>query len=118
MREIRFSVWFTEKWLETGGLISQATAAKMLNKTQGRVSQMVKEKKLKLFQYDNMSYVSFIEVRKIAQEQNHKKAIKIMEEASALLPVSEAANFEEIQKAILDFAMNPPETYMEEDEEE
>lgn len=109
MDQIQFDVWFTEMWLKSGGLISQATAAKILNRTQGRISQMVNEKKLKLYQYENMLFVSFIEVREIAQQDNLKKAKKMLKEASALLPDEIGLAFENDNLDILNFATNPPE---------
>lgn len=117
MDQIQFVTWFTEMWLKSGGLISQATAAKMLDKTQGRISQMVKEKKLKLYQYENMLYVSFIEVRKIAMQDNLKKALKELEVAGALLPEGFGLDFEEENKKILNFSVNPPEIIPEQAKE-
>ena len=42
-----FYEWFKENWLISGGLISQATASKILNKTTGRIAQMIREGKIK-----------------------------------------------------------------------
>ena len=117
MDQLQFDVWFTEMWLKSGGLISQATAAKMLNKSKGRISQMVKEKKLKLYQYENMLYVSFIEVREIAQRDNLKKAIKLLKETAPLLPDAIGLTFENDNLEILNFATNTPEIIPERKED-
>jgi hypothetical protein len=67
-KDIDFYVWFTQNWLIHGGLISKATAARMLNLTNGRVVQMVNEKKLQEIRYNaSVVFLSMAEVMKLVQ---------------------------------------------------
>lgn len=78
--EIDFYVWFSEIWTATGGVITQATAADMLGKTNGRIRQMIDEKKIKEYRYGNLSFVSFIEIYRMARIEAYEKAQKMLKE--------------------------------------
>ena len=55
-----FDAWFSEKWLVSGGLITPATAAKILNKTAGRITQMMTEGKIKSYKYKNIPHTCIV----------------------------------------------------------
>ena len=76
-----FDAWFSEKWLTSGGLITPATAAKILNKTAGRITQMVTEGKIKSYRYKNTPFVAFPDVMRIAKQQQYET---VMQEIEAL----------------------------------
>ena len=91
-KEIEFYAWYTENWLKSGGLISQATAARLLNKSTGRIAQMIKEGKIKeYYQFENLSFVAFPEIMKEARKEIFKRCKK------------------EIQEGLKDIAENIPE---------
>lgn len=48
-----YSEWIKENWIPSGGLISQVQAAKILSVTRGRIYQMLKENKLKAYNFEN-----------------------------------------------------------------
>jgi len=72
--DIDFFAWISDNWLSAGGLITQATAARLLNKSTGRIAQMITEQKIREYRYQNVSFVSFTEVFQLAREAAYKKA--------------------------------------------
>lgn len=76
MFKLTFDEWHEKIWQRAGGLISQSDAARILRKDTSRIAQMIKEKKLKRYQYENISYVSYAEVMEIKQKNQLKKAQK------------------------------------------
>ena len=74
-----FDAWISEKWIVSGGLISPAIAARILNKTAGRITQMAAERKIRLYKYDNTTFVSFADVMKIARKQRYEEIMKEIE---------------------------------------
>lgn len=63
--------WIKENWNTAGGLVTQAQAARMLNKTRTRIRQMINERKLTPYQYEKEApLISFAELSKIAKEKN------------------------------------------------
>ena len=74
-----FDAWISEKWIVSGGLISPATAAQILKKTAGRITQMTSEKKIRLYKYENKTFVSFADVMKIARKQRYDEIMKEIE---------------------------------------
>lgn len=78
--KIDFFPWIQSKWAENGGLITQATATLILNKSKGRINQMITEGKLKEYRYKNMSFVSYAEVIKMAKYIAYNKAKKEIKE--------------------------------------
>lgn len=78
--------WFVSNSINHGMLITQAQAAKILGKTRGRISQMISEKKLTSFTYDDETpLVSLAEVSQICDKEKEK--IQEMQEA-----ISDAIN--------------------------
>ena len=76
-----FDAWFSEKWLVSGGLITPATAAKILKKTPGRITQMVAEGKIKSYKYGNTPFIRFPDVMRIAKQEQYET---VMQEIEAL----------------------------------
>ena len=74
-----FDAWFSEKWLVSGGLITPATAAKILKKTPGRITQMVAEGKIKSYKYGNTPFIRFPDVMRIARKQRYEEIMKEIE---------------------------------------
>lgn len=75
-----FDAWFSEKWLVSGGLITPATAAKILNKTAGRITQMMTEGKIKSYKYKNIPFVCFPDVMRIAKQQQFEIVMEQIKE--------------------------------------
>ena len=78
--DVDFYVWFSEVWTATGGIITQATAADILGKTNGRIRQMIDEGKLKEYCYGTLKYVSFVEVYKIARMTAYNKMKQMLDD--------------------------------------
>ena len=53
---------YTSTWIKAGGLISQTIARRLLERTKGRVTQMIKEGKLTPYVIEGVTYLSFAEV--------------------------------------------------------
>ena len=71
-RGIMFKQWFTKKWAEEGGLIRQADVSRLMNITPTRVTQMIKEGKIKGIKEKttNNKYCSYSEIIKLINN-NH-----------------------------------------------
>lgn len=67
MEEIDFYAWLQRNWTMTGGLINQATAARLLKRSTSRITNMIKEGKLKEYRYNNLSFLSYPEVMRMAE---------------------------------------------------
>lgn len=93
-----FDAWISEKWIISGGLISPATAARILNKTAGRITQMAAERKLRLYKYDNTTFVSFADVMKIARKQRYEEIMKEIEKIKKAPDVPEQIKEQYIQE--------------------
>lgn len=112
MEDVEFYNWTCEHWLNTGGLITQVTAARLLGKSKGRITQMIKEGKLKEHKYKNLSFVEFPEVMKSARERIYKimnqEIMKTIEKETRNTPISqeEIDNFKTIVKTTLEKAEN------------
>lgn len=70
-----YSEWFKENWIKTGGLITPATASKILEVSSARIAQMINEQKIKKYEYyeDGKTLLSFTEVYNVKQEKEEKK---------------------------------------------
>ncbi len=75
-----FYNWFKEKVTIYGALIQPAVAAKLLNKSQGRISQMMKLNEIKSYKYENIKFVSYQDIMKIATEETYKYMEKELNE--------------------------------------
>ena len=71
---IEFYSKFRDTWIKSGGLISQATARRLLNRTKGRIPQMIKEGKLTTYEIEGVTYLSFAEVMTKAEKIQTKLA--------------------------------------------
>lgn len=89
VKELEFYPTFKDTWIEAGGLISQATAGKLMHRTKGRITQMIKEGKLKQYRIDNVSYLSYAEVMTKAKKIQEKLARDTAEEEIKKLGLSE-----------------------------
>lgn len=89
VKELEFYPTFKDTWIEAGGLISQATAGKLMHRTKGRITQMIKEGKLKQYRIDNVSYLSYAEVMTKAKKIQEKLARDTAEEELKKLGLSE-----------------------------
>lgn len=69
---LTFYQWMLENWTIYGGLIPQATAAKLMRITKGRITQMIKEGKLKELRYGNNIFVPYGKVMEYARAKNYK----------------------------------------------
>ena len=72
-----FREWYRKNWLVSGGLIPKATAAKLLGKSKGRITQMVKEGKLNEHKYNES--ISFLEAPQIFTIM-HREEYKIFKD--------------------------------------
>lgn len=50
---MEYKDWFSKMYNEQGALITQAQAAKILNLTRSRIRQLINDKKLETFTYEN-----------------------------------------------------------------
>lgn len=66
--DIKFHHWMLETWGRVGGLITPAVAARMLNRSKGRITQMMTAGKLQKFVFpdEDLVFVSWLEVRNLA----------------------------------------------------
>lgn len=64
--QIEFLEWWKENWMQSGGLINQATASRLLSRSTSRITNMIKEGKIKEYRYKNLSYIALPEVMRIA----------------------------------------------------
>ena len=103
-REENFYGNFTTSWMKAGGLISQATARRLLERSKGRINQMIKEGKLKEYVIEGVSYLSFAEVIEKAEKIQTKLARDKAVEELAKLGLGDAINaglmaqFDEVMK--------------------
>ena len=89
---IEFYGKFRDTWIKAGGLISQATARRLLNRTKGRIPQMIKEGKLTTYEIEGVSYLSFAEVMAKAEKIQTKLARDKAVEELAKLGLGDAIN--------------------------
>ena len=68
--------WIRDAWTEAGGLITQATAMRLLERSKGRINQMITEGKLKEYRYGNQSFLSYPEIMKLAKPIYVKNIMK------------------------------------------
>ena len=101
---IEFYGKFRDTWIKAGGLISQATARRLLNRTKGRIPQMIKEGKLKTYEIEGVTYLSFAEVMEKAEKIQAKLAREEAQKELAKLGLGNAINaglmaqFDEVMK--------------------
>ncbi len=76
-----FAEWMKSNWVIAGGLISQATASKILQRTTGRIAQMITEGKIEgIYRYENIVFVSYAEIMKILKKQeDEERVLKIQQ---------------------------------------
>ena len=68
-----YTEWITQKWIETGGLISQAQASKIMNCSRNAIKDMVKAGKLKGHIYNtDKPLVALSDVVKLKKERDCK----------------------------------------------
>lgn len=71
--EISFYQWMLENWTIEGGLIPQATAARLINVSKARITQMIKEGKLKELRFENQIFVPYSDTMKYARQKVYQK---------------------------------------------
>ena len=67
---------FFDLWNETGGLITQAEAARLFELSRGRVSQIITENKLKRYEIDGQKFLSYPSVYEIYKKRERNKKVK------------------------------------------
>ncbi len=90
--EETFFQTYTSTWIKAGGLISQTIARRLLNRTKGRITQMIKEGKLTPYVIEGVTYLSFAEVWAKAEKIQTKLAREKAEEELKKLGYSEKIN--------------------------
>ena len=67
----KYKEWYSKLNEETGGLILQATAARLLNTPRQNINRMIKIGKIKTYQFekDHEIYIGINEIEKIIQER-------------------------------------------------
>ena len=105
-----YATEFKDAWMRAGGLITPATAAKMLEVTTARIAQMQKEGKLQVFKDKaGKTMLSFHEINKLITEKNEKdgkiKKYKVKYttddgEKETIIEKTFSPTMEEITKAI------------------
>lgn len=110
-KEETFYGTFKDTWIEAGGLISQATARRLLERTKGRVTQMIKEGKLKQYTIEGVTYLSFAEVMEKAKKiQTRLARAKAKEELKQLgLPEEIQSGFMAQLDEVTNYDPNEPE---------
>ena len=69
-KNMQFIEWIREKWLETGGLISQAQASRICGYSRNHIKDLVKAGKLTGYKFsDDAALVSLSEALKMANER-------------------------------------------------
>jgi predicted XRE-type DNA-binding protein len=56
---------FIDLWNETGGLISQAEAARLFELSRARINQFIKENKLNRYEIEGKKFLSYTKVYEI-----------------------------------------------------
>lgn len=90
--EETFFSTYTSTWIKAGGLISQTIARRLLNRTKGRVTQMIKEGKLTPYIIEGVTYLSFAEVWEKAEKIQTKLARDKAEEELKKLGFGDTIN--------------------------
>ena len=98
--DIKFHYWMLETWGRVGGLITPAVAARMLNRSKGRITQMMTAGKLQKFVFpdEDLVFVSWLEVRNMAEPiiAAKQKKLAYAEIAKSGLPSEKQAEMKEI----------------------
>ena len=90
----KYCEWFKTNWLTSGGLIAKAEAARLLGKSKGRITQMVKEGKLKEHKFsDGISYLEAPQVFTIMHQEEYKLLKDTLYEEAAGLPETHRQSF-------------------------
>ena len=78
--QIEFLEWWKENWMQSGGLINQATASRLLSRSTSRITNMIKEGKIKEYRYKNLSYIALPEVMRIANTIANRNARRLTQQ--------------------------------------
>lgn len=115
-KNLEYFNWLRDTWTEAGGLITQATAMRLLERSKGRINQMITEGKLKEYRYGNQSFLSYPEIMKLAKPiyvknlmeaaTQEAKSNKVPEETAS--PILEA-----LAKSIMESEHISPEDFSE-----
>lgn len=91
---LEFREWFRTNWLVAGGLISKATAASLLGKSKGRITQMIQEGKLKEHQFSpSRSYLETPEIFRMIHKEEYKLFKDTLFEQAEELPETHRQSF-------------------------
>lgn len=72
-----YSTWITDEWSKQGGLITPATASKILKLTRGRIAQLQKTGKLtEIKDPEGKTMLSLPQILKIEEERIRNNKIK------------------------------------------
>ena len=110
-KEETFFKEYTSTWIKAGGLISQTIARRLLERTKGRVTQMIKEGKLTPYKIEGVTYLSFAEVWEKAEKIQIRNArSKAKEELKKLgLPEEIQTGFMAQLDEVTNYDPNEPE---------
>ena len=75
--QINFLKWWMQKWMQSGGLINQATASRLLKRSTSRITNMIKEGKLQEYRYKNLSFLAMPEVMRMAETIANRNARRL-----------------------------------------
>ena len=91
---LMFREWYRKNWLTAGGLVPKATAARLLGKSKGRITQMVREGKLKEHQFNpSISYLEAPEVFRLMHKEEYKLFKDTLYEQAEDLPETHRQSF-------------------------
>ena len=91
---MKFREWFRINWITSGGLIPKATAARLLNKSKSRITQMVKEGKLFEHKFnDSLSYIETPQIFRIMHQEDYKLFKDTLYEEAKGLPETHRQSF-------------------------
>jgi len=91
---LKFREWFRQNWLISGGLIPKATAARLLNKSKSRITQMIKEGKLVEHKFnDSFSYIEAPQIFRIMHKEDFELIIDTLYKEAEVLPETHQQSF-------------------------
>lgn len=95
---ISFYQWMLENWTIEGGLIPQATAARLMRVSKARVTQMIKEGKLREIRFENQVFVPYGSTMNYARKKEYQEIkLKLEKEFKALRSSTSAEDIKDLQ---------------------
>lgn len=89
-----FRYWFRTNWIAAGGLMSKASAARLLNKSKSRITQMIAEGKLFEHKFsEGLSYIEAPQVFKIMHQEEYKMLKNTLFEDAKGIPENQRQSY-------------------------